>query len=1526
MACPYPGLRPFTRDEAYIFFGREEQTDDLLKRLSESRFLAVVGPSGCGKSSLVRAGMIPALETGFMLPAGPRWAFAQMRPGSRPTRRLAEALVKEAGYAPPGLDAAEALGLLHALLLRGPLGLVEALRETPLPNGSNLLVLVDQFEEIFRFRREGNADEADAFVSLLLRCTEQREQPIYVVITMRSDFFGDCALFNGLPEAINRSQYLTPRLTREQRQAAIEGPARVFGGDVEPALVNHLLNEMSNDPDQLPLLQHLLMRMWTWRGETTQSCSDRPTPVADSGITDVVEGAHTLTMEDYESVGGLANALSDHAEEAFRTLTPAQQHIAQIMFRRLSERGLDNRDVRRPSPAGEIAALAGVSVDEVVRVVDVFRAPGCSFVVPACPEPIHAANVLDITHESFLRQWKRLKGWIDDETQSVETYRFLEQSARHWEEGRAALWGSPNLDVALAWREKEQPTAEWAKRYGGDFERAMAFLEASEHARRAELARKQAVRKAAVRRWRRIAAGSFALMVLMAGGFAYYMYDQVWEHRAYYNGFIKKWGIAEGYGRLTEAQRRARLISLEVVREGRSGPVKYIKAVNAAGRCDPRHGIGTVLEFNQPDSPSHQECRWEFVRDARHDVAYELAFNQFGTFVRGFAYTPKTPELGEKRRAHFLDARGQIAPVKNSQAEMLEITYSPEGYEILHAYFDRDGNPQPGRDLAYSQRRSFSADGLELELVSLDKDGQPMNDTVGNASLRLAYDPLGNVVRAEAFDKNGNKITTTEGWQRFEAEYDEAGNLTEGRFFNALGGPALSESWSAHRVVNEYTKRGFLRSQAYYGTSSEPVEPVDFGYHKVINTAFDENGNVTHARYYAKDGSGAKDNNDCHAIRYKYNDFGQAVEKRCYDLNHSAINNKNEYHLEKTEYDTGGNAISYSFFDVDGLRTLSNDGYHRLVFSRDKRGNIRERAYFDESDSPANHADGYHRSTIDYNQLGHPVEWRYYAADGAPVATANGYHRAVAAYNERGHQTSIAYFGVDGRPVKSKSGYHREAIENDEQGNDRELAYYDEAGQLVALPDGYAVIRKDYDIRGNVTEERTFGPAREPIPHASGCTIWRAQYDDQSRRVMAECFDGNEKPVRFAEGYARWTRKYDANGNMIEEVHYDEKGGLIAPPDGYAKQISQYNERNEITEWAFYDEHGRLKMQEMGFAKVKVKYDDRGNRTEATFYGEENRLILFKGQFARRSATFDEYGNQTEEAYFGTDDRLRLQRDGYARWTKKFDERGNQIEQAYYDANDELMLRPEGYAKWTKQFDHNNREIEVRYFGADGRPARHRDGYARQTTKYDERGNHIEQAYYGEDGRLLMQPGGYAVGRAEYDAQNRMTMLAFYDDQDRLTLDEGRGFAVKRWAFAEADGGVVETLLDDNTQIIVRIETRRDGEGEIVRRILGPSGEAFVEAVFVRRVLPDSTAESLALQPGDRLVSYDGIDVRSPEDMQTMVNAREPAVRILVIERNGQRLSFAVPRGIIGIEMSRRFVPADQRRADAQKIFRETPP
>lgn len=200
---PYPGLRPFERDETDIFFGREEQTDQLISLLGKTHFLAVVGPSGCGKSSLVRTGLLAGLESGFLALAGGNWRIAEFRPGNSPFARLAETLneIKLLGETTTFAKPSEANAFLQARLLRGPLSLHEILTNTPLPENTSLLLLVDQFEEIFRYYKQFDKNEATAFIKLLLASCKHPN--IYTVITMRSDFIGDCAKFYGLPEAIN---------------------------------------------------------------------------------------------------------------------------------------------------------------------------------------------------------------------------------------------------------------------------------------------------------------------------------------------------------------------------------------------------------------------------------------------------------------------------------------------------------------------------------------------------------------------------------------------------------------------------------------------------------------------------------------------------------------------------------------------------------------------------------------------------------------------------------------------------------------------------------------------------------------------------------------------------------------------------------------------------------------------------------------------------------------------------------------------------------------------------------------------------------------------------------------------------------------------------------------------------------------------------------------------------------------------------------------------------------------------------
>jgi WD40 repeat protein/energy-coupling factor transporter ATP-binding protein EcfA2 len=452
---PYPGLRPFQRDETDIFFGREEHTDQLIEKLGKTQFIAVIGPSGYGKSSLVRTGLLAGLESGFLSEAGVHWRIAECRPGNRPFLNLAQALLAKKAvpeYAAPFTSHSESLAFLQADLRRGPL----SLQELVLPDNTNLLVLVDQFEEIFRYYHQGAADEAAAFVALLLASCKNN---IYVVITLRSDFLADCAMFYDLPEALNQGLFLTPRLTRQQLHEAIEIPAKVFGGNVDEHLVNSLLNDIGNNPDQLPLLQHALMRMWNLaNAENSESV--------------------ILTITHYEKIGRLNTVLSKHAEEAYQELNPNQQKIAEILFCNLTEREDGHRDTRRPVKLHEIAEQANVSLEQVTNVVNIFRQKGRSFII------LTPDSFLDISHESLIRQWQRLKQWIEKEAEFAELYKRLEDSAYRWEIQQAELWSGIELEMALAWYHQMMPTAAWAKRYSKQgiesFDLAMRFLDESE--------------------------------------------------------------------------------------------------------------------------------------------------------------------------------------------------------------------------------------------------------------------------------------------------------------------------------------------------------------------------------------------------------------------------------------------------------------------------------------------------------------------------------------------------------------------------------------------------------------------------------------------------------------------------------------------------------------------------------------------------------------------------------------------------------------------------------------------------------------------------------------------------------------------------------------------------------------------------------------------------------------------------------------------------------------------------------------
>ena len=484
---PFPGLRPFEMQEKYLFFGREDQTVELLKRLGQARFLAVVGTSGSGKSSLVRAGLLPELHGGTMTDAGSSWEISVMRPGGDPLTNLARALEDSGIY---DTDEENYYRHLRAMLGRSTMGLIEAVAQSKIKKEDNLLIVVDQFEEIFRFRSDNanHAEEAASFINLLLEAAEQTEKSIFVIITMRSDFLGDCSQFRGLAEAVNEGEYLIPRLNRNQRRLAIEGPVKVGGKQIEARLVQQLLNDIGDDPDQLPILQHALMRTWEYHEKGG--------------------GQGNLDLEHYEATGGMQEALSRHADEVYDELpTDEDRKYCEKIFKALTERVSEGRGIRHPMAMGELAEVVGVDDPrKLVPIVEAYRAAGRTFLMPPDSIELGPKVVVDISHESLMRVWGHLVRWVDEEAQSARIYRRLADTSQLFRENKAGLYRDPDLQISLAWRDQNNPTQAWADRYYPGYNDAMAFLKQSHETSIAEEKAREEARKRELEQARRLAA------------------------------------------------------------------------------------------------------------------------------------------------------------------------------------------------------------------------------------------------------------------------------------------------------------------------------------------------------------------------------------------------------------------------------------------------------------------------------------------------------------------------------------------------------------------------------------------------------------------------------------------------------------------------------------------------------------------------------------------------------------------------------------------------------------------------------------------------------------------------------------------------------------------------------------------------------------------------------------------------------------------------------------------------------------
>ncbi|CAN96155.1 Protein kinase [Sorangium cellulosum So ce56] len=739
---PFAGLSAFQEADAGRFFGREREIASLLERLRNQPVVAVAGPSGAGKSSFVRAGVIPALKR-----SGERWEAFTLRPGLRPCAALADVLAQTGGAslesaAPGPIELTDPEALLPILRARpGLLGAALRARCRRPGGPQHVLLFVDQLEELYTL----SADPAErtAFIACLAGAADDASSPLRVILSLRSDFLDRVAEDRWLTTEVTRGLMLLPPMGRAGLREVLTRPLEAADIHFEhECIVEAMLDALEKTRSPLPLLQFTATRLWEARD------SER----------------RLLTRDSYERLGGVAGALSTHADTVLGALSPADQRLCRAVFLRLCT-------PERTRAVVGIAELAGLAEDSgtLQRVVH-HLADARLLLIEASAERDGAT--VELVHESLIDTWAKLRQWLDESAQDAQFLARLRVAAQQWKTGAEAaglLWRDRAADDARAWLSRRQ-----AERGAGA---ELGIDRGEERYLRAVVALADRARRL---RWR-IAAGVIAALSAIAVAVSLL--------------------AVRAQNEAARADREATLAQ-EEARQARNAT--RMAAARELERSDPTTALALLREVEPPGVPRGWS---DLVFSALHGSISSVVLRH-SSRISSVAWSPDGARIAtacddRAARVWRADGTGEPLVLRGHDETVYSVAWSPDGKHIATASSDKtarvwnaDGTGEPivlrgHRDVI--QLVAYSPDSRRILTASRDETARVWNaDGTGEPIVLRGHRGW---VAAGAWSPDGRHIVTAS-WDNTARVWNADGTGEPLVFNIEQGGDVYWAAWS----------------------------------------------------------------------------------------------------------------------------------------------------------------------------------------------------------------------------------------------------------------------------------------------------------------------------------------------------------------------------------------------------------------------------------------------------------------------------------------------------------------------------------------------------------------------------------------------------------------------------------------------------------------------------------------------------------------------------------------------------------